>query len=83
MIYDLRFVMYNFNLVQKYEKEVIRSTLAYRAGDVKHSLADSRRACDELGYAPTTDIPTGLMRCIEWWRQRSTATASKRTAGVA
>jgi UDP-glucose 4-epimerase len=52
-------------------KQVAATFSPSRPGDVKHSLADIRRACDELGYAPTTDIPTGLMRCIEWWRQRS------------
>ena len=54
-----------------------------RPGDVKHSLADIRRACDELGYLPTTDVPAGLARCIEWWRQRSAPVNSKRVAEVA
>ncbi len=27
--------------------------------------------CEELGYEPTTDIATGLRRCLEWWRQRN------------
>src|SRR5262245_42309150 len=44
---------------------------APRAGDVQHSLADFSRACDELGYRPTTDVPAGLRRCLEWWRQRA------------
>ncbi len=46
---------------------------AARPGDVKHSLADIQRARDELGYRPTTDVPTGLRRCLEWWRQRAPA----------
>jgi UDP-glucose 4-epimerase len=41
-----------------------------RPGDVRHSQADIQRACDLLGYRPTTDIPTGLRRCVDWWRQR-------------
>jgi UDP-glucose 4-epimerase len=41
---------------------------AARPGDVQHSQADIQRACDELGYRPTTDVPTGLRRCLEWWR---------------
>jgi UDP-glucose 4-epimerase len=44
---------------------------APRAGDVRHSQADIQRACNDLGYQPTTDIPTGLRRCLEWWQTRS------------
>ena len=29
------------------------------------------RARTELGYRPTTDMYTGLSRCLEWWQQRS------------
>jgi UDP-glucose 4-epimerase len=42
-----------------------------RAGDVRHSQAGIERAREELGYEPTTDIMTGLRRCLEWWRQRN------------
>lgn len=42
-----------------------------RPGDVQHSQANIQRACSELGYRPTTDVPTGLRRCLEWWRQQS------------
>lgn len=52
-----------------------------RAGDVQHSEADIQRACAELGYRPTTDVPAGLRRCLEWWRGRTPSGA--RTAGVA
>jgi UDP-glucose 4-epimerase len=41
-----------------------------RAGDVKHSQADISRAAAELGYRPTTDIRTGLQRCLAWFRGR-------------
>src|SRR5262249_3218192 len=33
-----------------------------RPGDVRHSQADVRRAQEELGYRPTTDVPAGLRR---------------------
>lgn len=46
---------------------------AARAGDVKHSQADISRACEELGYRPSTDVPAGLRRCVEWWRGRTPA----------
>jgi UDP-glucose 4-epimerase len=42
-----------------------------RVGDVRHSLADIGRACAELGYRPTTDVPVGLRRCLEWWQARA------------
>jgi UDP-glucose 4-epimerase len=51
---------------------------AARAGDVRHSQADINRACHDLGYRPTTDIPAGLARCLEWWQatgQRGAAPA--------
>ena len=48
---------------------------ASRAGDVRHSQADIERARQELGYEPTTDIVTGLRRCLEWWRQRNATQA--------
>jgi UDP-glucose 4-epimerase len=40
-----------------------------RPGDVRHSQADIRRACAELGYRPTTDVPAGLRHCLEWWQE--------------
>ncbi len=40
-----------------------------RPGDVRHSLADIRRARAELGYRPTTDVAAGLRRCLEWWQE--------------
>lgn len=46
---------------------------ASRPGDVQHSQADIGRACSELGYRPTTDVPGGLRHCLRWWRQRSPA----------
>jgi nucleoside-diphosphate-sugar epimerase len=45
--------------------------IAARPGDVKHSLADIHRAGEDLGYRPTTDLPTGLRHCLAWWRERS------------
>jgi UDP-glucose 4-epimerase len=46
-----------------------------RPGDVRHSLADIGRAQDELGYRPSTDVPTGLKRCLEWWRGQAASRA--------
>jgi UDP-glucose 4-epimerase len=49
-----------------------------RPGDVRHSQASIERACQDLGYEPTTDIVTGLRHCLEWWRQRNRTPQSKR-----
>jgi nucleoside-diphosphate-sugar epimerase len=42
---------------------------APRPGDVRHSQADVNRACNELGYRPTTTVPQGLRSCLEWMEQ--------------
>lgn len=38
-----------------------------RAGDVKHSLADIRRAKNLLSYDPRVDIITGLRKFVGWY----------------
>jgi nucleoside-diphosphate-sugar epimerase len=48
-----------------------------RPGDVRHSQADIERARRDLGYRPTTDMYTGLSRCLEWWHQRTEQTAKQ------
>ena len=40
-----------------------------RAGDIRHSLADIRRARALLGYRPRADFETGLRRTVEWYRE--------------
>ena len=39
-----------------------------RAGDIRHSLADIRRAGELLGYQPVVDFREGLRRTVEWYR---------------
>lgn len=41
----------------------------FRAGDVRHSLADIGRAERLLGYAPTHDVRAGLSAAIRWYLQ--------------
>ncbi len=41
-----------------------------RAGDVKHSQADIRRAMEDLGYRQGFGIAEGLERVAEWFRGR-------------
>lgn len=40
-----------------------------RSGDVRHSLADTGRARDLLGFEPTVGLREGLQRTIDWWKQ--------------
>jgi nucleoside-diphosphate-sugar epimerase len=39
-----------------------------RAGDIRDSLADIRRAGELLGYKPIVDFREGLRRTVEWYR---------------
>lgn len=39
----------------------------FRAGDVRHSLADIRKASELLGYKPTHPISDGLAEAMEWY----------------
>lgn len=42
----------------------------FRAGDVRHSLADISRAQTLLGYAPTHDVSRGLAEAMNWYVAR-------------
>lgn len=42
--------------------------LPARAGDIRHSLADVRRARKLLGYRPRVEFEAGLRRTVEWYR---------------
>jgi UDP-glucose 4-epimerase len=39
-----------------------------RAGDVRDSLADIRKAEERMGYRPLVDFREGLRRTVEWYR---------------
>jgi UDP-N-acetylglucosamine 4-epimerase len=39
----------------------------FRAGDVRHSLADIGKACSLLGYAPTHRIREGVAEAMQWY----------------
>ncbi len=41
----------------------------FRAGDVRHSLADIGKAQRLLGYAPTHQIGEGLEAALDWYQQ--------------
>ena len=39
----------------------------FRAGDVRHSLADISKAAEKLGYAPSHDVARGLAEALAWY----------------
>jgi nucleoside-diphosphate-sugar epimerase len=67
------------NLLASRILAVVGSSLAprhepERPGDVKHSLADLSRARDLLGYAPATDLDSGLAASLAHYAEHSAAT---------
>ena len=65
---------YTLNLVWKIlqQMEGVEIAAQYgppRAGDVRHSLADTTAAVAELGHAPGFTIEEGLKRTLEWYRR--------------
>jgi UDP-N-acetylglucosamine 4-epimerase len=43
----------------------------FRAGDVRHSLADIGKARTHLGYAPTHDVHAGMAEAVRWYIDHS------------
>jgi UDP-N-acetylglucosamine 4-epimerase len=43
----------------------------FRAGDVRHSLADIAKARRLLGYAPTHRLADGLQLALDWYRRNT------------
>lgn len=62
-----------------YRGEVLYA--AERSGDVKHSLADIKRAKECLGYAPLVDFREGIERTVAWYRTAA-ETTNAHTGGV-
>jgi nucleoside-diphosphate-sugar epimerase len=53
-------------LMKRYPGAKVRHA-PVRAGDVKHTLADVRRAEEELGYVPLVRFWEGLDRTVNWY----------------
>jgi dTDP-L-rhamnose 4-epimerase len=45
----------------------------FRAGDVRHAVAEITLARDLLGWQPHTDFATGLKRFVDWAKAKQTA----------
>jgi UDP-N-acetylglucosamine 4-epimerase len=39
-----------------------------RAGDVRHSMADTTAVVAELGHAPKFTIEAGLKKTLDWYK---------------
>lgn len=48
--------------------KAIREFLPMQAGDVPATFADVSAMKRDFGWAPTTDLQTGLGRFVQWWR---------------
>ncbi len=52
----------------------------FRAGDVRHSLADISKARKHLGYEPSHSIEKGMTEAIEWYWRKLRPPARRQTA---
>jgi nucleoside-diphosphate-sugar epimerase len=52
-----------------------------RAGDVRHSQADTTAATRDLGHAPRFSLEQGLRRTLEWYRKTRDSTLNHRFPG--
>jgi nucleoside-diphosphate-sugar epimerase len=65
--YTLNFV---WDTLQKMEGVILPPKYGPpRAGDVRHSMADTTAAVNDLGHAPRVKIEDGLKRTLEWYRE--------------
>jgi nucleoside-diphosphate-sugar epimerase len=68
---------YIWSLLQKMEGVELKVNYQpSRAGDVRHSMADTATAVAELGHAPKYSLEEGLKRTLEWYRAAQTMTAA-------
>ena len=63
-------------MAQQLGVELEPEYLPERAGDVRHSLASLDRIRAELGYEPTVGWREGLVKTVEWYRERFAAATS-------
>jgi UDP-glucuronate 4-epimerase len=59
-------------IIEKHTKK--KSKLDYKpeqAGDMRHTAADISKAYNEIGYAPETDLNSGIAHVIEWLNARN------------
>ena len=54
---------------QLLEKEFVPKFGDARAADVRHSLAETQKAQEVLGFRPRISIHEGLVKCLIWYRK--------------
>jgi len=54
----------------------------FRPGDVRHSLADTCKIRDQLGYQPTHSIRQGIEDAAEWFVRRLSSTCDSSSASA-
>ena len=54
-------------LKNKFDKRVKIKHAPERPGDVKHTLADVRKAKNDFGYTPLVEFSDGLEKTLKWW----------------
>jgi nucleoside-diphosphate-sugar epimerase len=70
-----------WNLLQKIERVNLPPTYGpSRAGDVRHSQADTTAAVSELGYTPRHTFEEGLRKTLAWYKANHLANADETTA---
>ncbi len=68
---------YIWSLLQEMEGVELKANYGPpRAGDVRHSMADTTMAVAELGHAPQFSIEEGLKKTLEWYRAAQAMTAA-------
>ncbi len=72
-----------WNMLQKIAGVQLPATYGPpRAGDVKHSQADTSRAVAELGHAPRFTFEEGLRLTLDWYRSDTARKLAPEYAGV-
>jgi dTDP-L-rhamnose 4-epimerase len=55
---------------------------AYRVGDIRHSIADTSRAEDEIGFKASTSLETGLREWLAWAEKQDVIDSTERAEEV-
>jgi UDP-glucuronate 4-epimerase len=60
-------------IADRVEREPVVRMSPDQLGDVPVTFADIRRAEEQLGYAPTTRISSGITEFVKWYKEQSDA----------
>ena len=68
-----RLISTNLQLLDPSIKVLDPEFLPFRAGDVRHSLADITKAHHHLGYEPTHNVSEGIKETVSWYIKNQNA----------